>query len=178
MHRRLTNVVALGATLAAIGSLWPTRSSRPSGRHESVPLIQEAVLRDLLEDETTGLAERRSPSLRHRVVCVSTWSTKEVFVAAAERDPSPRIVAGLRGVGRPIVPISSCISTEDGYFVGDPPTRAGVVGVAAPQWVSDDFVRVQGAWYVGPFFASGYRYTVSYAKRSWHVDTVTFLWIS
>jgi hypothetical protein len=47
-----------------------------------------------------------------------------------------------------------------------------------PHWIDRNFARVEGAWYVGSFYAQGSDYTVSRSNGRWTVDTATFTWIS
>jgi hypothetical protein len=67
----------------------------------------------------------------------------------------------------------------DGGVVHRPTGRPAVlVGVGRPEWVSRDFVRVQGGWFYSSFGAVGWRFTVSLYEGRWVIDTQTFLWIA
>jgi hypothetical protein len=67
----------------------------------------------------------------------------------------------------------------DGSAVHRPTGRpAVVVGVAKPEWVSKDFVRIQGGWIYSDFGAVGRRFTVSLHEGRWLIDTERVLWVA
>jgi hypothetical protein len=170
-------VVALLSTLAGVSALWTPGSSVPSSRKANVEGIQEAVLRDLLEDNRPGYSGHSNPLLEDRVVCVSISRTPEPL-SNDEGDPNTGLLARLGAAGRPVVPGSSCEMSKTGLVVRETGQRAVLIGVGVPEWISSDFVKVHGAWYLGPLYAAGSRYTVSFAGGRWNVDTVAFTWVS
>ena len=169
----LKTVAALLSTLAAISA-----SVRSGLREASVEGIQEAVLLDLLEDNRWGFSGHPNPVPGDRVVCVSVWRTKDLFVAKAEADPSTATLERLRALGREVVPGSTCNLSWDEMSLQHAGREAVLIGVGMPNWVDSEFVKIEGAWYLGPLYAAGSRYTVSLTNGAWVVDTVAFTWVA
>ena len=170
--------VALASTVGALSVLWPPPPDGPGPRQANIVLIQDAVLADRLQDTRTGYRGHANPVLEDRDVCVSIWRTKELFIADADYDPAPQTLMRLRASGRRIHPGSACMPSSDGLVVRETRRLAVLICVGDPEWVRNDLVRVQGAWYLGPLYAAGTSYTVSFWKGSWRVDTATFTFVA
>jgi hypothetical protein len=150
----------------------------PRWRSANIERVQEAVLLDLLQDRRWGFSGHPNPVPEAEVVCVSLWRTRDTFVKEAEVDPSAETLAKLGASGKRVVPGSACTLSREEMSLYFGKEEAVLIGVGAPVWVDDEFVRIEGAWYVGPLNAAGSRYTASYAGGIWRVDTVAFTWVA
>jgi hypothetical protein len=70
------------------------------------------------------------------------------------------------------------VRTADGVRHLPSGSEAVIVGVAAPQRVTDDFYRAEAFWFYDGLSSVGWKYTVSFDNGSWRVDTEKMLWIS
>jgi hypothetical protein len=110
-------------------------------------------------------------------VCASISRTAEPL-SNDDGDPTAALLARLGAAGRAVVPASACELSKVGLVVRDTGRRAVLIAVGVPEWISSDFVKMQGAWCLGPLYATGSRYTVSFTAGRWSVDTVAFTWVS
>jgi hypothetical protein len=178
MTNLTTTVVAAAATLSAASVLWPPPEASPS-RQASVGAVQLAVLSDLLSDARPGFAGHSNPVLeRDRVVCASVWHSSRVLTSGSEVDPGPEVLARLRASGRRVYPGSACTLSNLGLRLAATGERAVLIGVGTPEWTRSSLAKVEGVWYLGPLYAAGSRYTVSFADGRWRVDTAKFTWVS
>jgi hypothetical protein len=171
---RLKTALALVSAVGAVSVFL----LQPGWRVTNTERVQEAVLLDLLQDTRWGFSGHPNPVPGTHVVCVSLWRSRDPFVKRAEADPSAATLAKLGASGRRVVPGSTCTLSRDENILRYEAEGAVLIGAGAPEWVDDEFVRIEGAWYVGPFYAAGSRYTVSFAQGKWRVDTVAFTWVA
>jgi hypothetical protein len=169
--------IAFASTLAALLA-FATPPSSSGWREANVARIQEAVLLDLLQDNRWGFSGHANPVPGAPVVCVRLWRTADLFVASAEYDPSAATLARLQRSGRRVVAGSACTLSPDRTMLLHAGEEAVLIGAGTPNWIDSGFVKIQGTWYLGPLYAAGSRYTVSYSDGDWHVDTVAFTWVA
>jgi hypothetical protein len=137
--------------------------------------VQEAVLADMIEDVRAG---RAGSELADRVVCVALWNTNDPRASGVQSDPSERLLGRLQAGRQRVRPGSSCVGAHGRLIDRTTGQAAVIVGVGTAEWVNRNFARVRGAWYVGPLYAVGSRYTVSFGAGKWSVDTAKSEWIS
>ena len=178
MARLAKTLVAAVATLSGVSVLWPPPESRPP-RQASADAVQLAILVDLLSDTRPGFAGHSNPVLeRDRVVCASVWRSRRVLSSGSESDPSAEVLARLNVGGRRVYPGSACVLSDMALRLASTGAHAVLIGVGAPEWTRSGLAKVEGVWYLGPLYAAGSDYTVSFANGQWRVDTAKFTWVS
>src|SRR5512134_3304187 len=135
--RPIRTIVASIAVLTAIGALVSGLTQEPAADRVRLAAL-EAVLS---HPDGPG----RHPEL---VVCVEVDTGREVLrFPRRAQDPSSdllRAVQALRGMARPQ---SECELTAEGVRHLPSGSEAVIVGVAAPQRVTDDFYRAEAFWF-------------------------------
>lgn len=165
---RLTASIAAGATALAVLALIPNGWDA-----DRTDAVRQAVLEAALEHPD---GPRNDPD---RVICVEVWSGPIWMNRPGEsQDPSSALLTRLQQLRNLARPQSECEVSDRGVVHRPTGRRAVIIGVARPEWVSRDFVRVQGGWFYNGLNAVGWRYTASFHNGFWSVDTETFLWVS
>ena|ERR1700694_2248374 len=160
--------IAGGTAMLAILAVMP-----PSWRASQADAIRQAVLEATLEHPQ---GPRRHPD---RVVCVEIWSGPTwMSRPGVAEDPSPMLLAQLQHHRALARPQSECDASDRGVMHRPTRRQAVIIGVARAEWVSSDFVRVEGGWFYNGVNAVGWKYTLSFHDGLWTVDTEKFLWVS
>jgi len=133
-------------------------------RQSQEPLIEEAVVEDLMELPP----DSHAPSEVRTIVCVFSGWDQSGF-----HDPSPALLARLEARHPAVYPASGCEATRPLGTVTHKASgeKAQLLGVHSLEWRRDDFVTIEGERIVGPAAGASWIYTLSHTEKGWAIDT-------
>jgi len=146
-------LILAGCAASSRGAEWREEQQRTG--------IVRAVLDDLAEMPPDKLDDSG------RVICVAIGED----LGRPTRDPAPGVVHALRARRSAVFPVSECDGGPEGVRHKGDGAKAMLLGVGSPEWKDDEFVRVRGWRYLGPFAGTTWTYTLSWSQDKWDVVT-------
>lgn len=145
-----------------------TRAPAPATAGREDDAVRLAVFRYLL-DHNASSGQSHVP-----------FACLEVYQGDLVQDPSPFVMAAMRGTTPRVVPGTACEQSSDGVFLkGDHARRRGLVFRTAEMTIDGDRAIVEGGYFEGGLSASGNVYTVERQRDgSWRVTKDRMKWIS
>jgi hypothetical protein len=173
-------VVVVIAGVLVVASCFS--SAKYEQAHQSPPVAAQPPAGGSDEDAV------RLTVFRHQVDDASAWHRSVPFVClevdqgGQTRDPSPFIMAAMRGLRPPAVPVSSCevAARGRGVFLKDDHAKGrGVIFRTEEVKIDDEKATVTGGYYEANLSASGDIFTVErQSDSSWRVTDVKQQWVA